>query len=163
MANIILIGMMGCGKSTCGALLAQRLGRTFVDTDSEVERREGRTILEIFAGEGEDYFRQREEEVSQDLGAQDGLVIACGGGLPTRKDSMAHLKAEGTVIFLNRDPGEIYDSVSMSGRPLGQEGREAFLARFAQREPIYRGWADHVISSQPTPEETVEAILEVLK
>lgn len=163
MGNIVLIGMMGCGKSTCGALLAQRLGRTFVDTDSEVERREGRTIPEIFAAAGEDYFRAREEDVSRDLGRQDGLVIACGGGLPTRKDSMSHLKAGGTVVFLNRDPGEIYDSVSMDGRPLGQEGKAAFLERFAQREPIYRSWADYVISSRSTPEETVEDILEVLK
>ena len=163
MGNIVLIGMMGCGKSTCGALLARRLSRTFVDTDSEVERREGRTIPEIFAGAGEDYFRALEEAVSRDLGRQDGLVIACGGGLPTRKDSMSHLKAAGTVVFLDRDPGEIYDSVSMDERPLGREGKAAFLERFVQREPIYRGWADHVISSRPTPEETVEDILEVLK
>ena len=90
------------------------------------------------------------------------MVIACGGGLPTRPDSIASLKYSGIVFWLNRDPGEIYDAVSMAGRPLGQGGREAFLERFAQREPIYRQWADYVITDFSSPEATVGAILEVL-
>ena len=160
--NLVLIGMMGCGKSTAGALLARRLGLELADTDAFVEETEGRTIPEIFAADGEAHFRRAEEAAARALAARSGLVIACGGGLPLREESIRPLKESGTVFFLRRDPGEIYDTVSMDGRPLGQGGKEAFLARFAQREPVYRRWADHVIEEFSTPDATVRAILEVL-
>ena len=160
--NIVLIGMMGCGKTTVGGLLAQKLDAEPADTDELVEQMEGRTIPEIFAADGEEYFRQAEERAAALLAGRTGLVIACGGGLPLREGSIRPLKESGTVFFLRRDPGEIYDTVSMAGRPLGQGGKEAFLARFAQREPVYRRWADHVIERFGSPEETVRAILEVL-
>ena len=162
MNNIVLIGMMGCGKSTCAALLARRLGLQAVDTDELIVQREGRSISELFAAEGEGYFRDREREISQELAGKQDLIIACGGGLPLREDCIAPLKASGAVIFLNRDPGTIYDSVSMDGRPLGQDGRDAFLARFRDREPIYRRWADAVIDDFSSPQATVDNILEVL-
>lgn len=163
MKNLVLIGMMGCGKSTVGKLLARRLGREFVDTDQYIEADTGRTIPDIFAGEGEAAFRELERRAAEALARRSGLVIACGGGLPTRAEAIAPLKAGGTVIFLRRDPGEIYDKVSMGGRPLGQEGRAAFLARYALREPVYQSWADLAVDVQPTPVETVKKILEVLK
>ncbi|WP_209344261.1 shikimate kinase [Flavonifractor sp. AGMB03687] len=161
--NVVLIGMMGCGKSTVGKLLAEALDFAFVDTDQYIEEALGRTIPDIFAKEGEAFFRDQELGAAEELALGKGQVIACGGGLPTRADSIASLKYSGTVIFLRRDPGEIYDNVSMGGRPLGQQGREAFLERYAGREPIYQAWADHVVEVQATPEETVQRILEVLK
>ena len=161
--NVVLIGMMGCGKSTVGKLLAQALGFAFVDTDQYIEAALGRSIPHIFAREGEAFFRDRELDAAEELARGKGQVIACGGGLPTRAESIASLKDSGTVIFLRRDPGEIYDNVSMGGRPLGQQGRAAFLERYAGREPIYLEWADHVVDVQATPAETVQRILEVLK
>ena len=161
--NVVLIGMMGCGKTTVGGMLAQRLGFTFVDTDQYIEGALGRSIPDIFAQEGEDFFRAREGEAAEELARKTGQVIACGGGLPTRSDSIAPLKKTGTVVFLRREPGEIYDSVSMGGRPLGQQGRAAFLERYAQREPIYLRWADHVVDVGPTPQQTMKQILEVLE
>jgi len=161
--NVVLIGMMGCGKSTVGKLLAETLGFTFVDTDQYIEEALGRSIPDIFAKEGEAFFRDQELGAAEELALGKGQVIACGGGLPTRADSIASLKYSGTVLFLRRDPGEIYDNVSMGGRPLGQQGREAFLERYAGREPIYQSWADHVVEVQATPAETVQRILEVLK
>lgn len=163
MKNLVLIGMMGCGKSTVGKLLARRLGREFVDTDQYIEADAGRTVPDIFAREGEAAFRDLERRAAEALARRSGLVIACGGGLPTRAEAIAPLKAGGTVIFLRRDPEEIYDKVSMGGRPLGQEGRAAFLARYALREPVYQRWADLAVDVQPTPVETVKKILEVLK
>ena len=161
--NVVLIGMMGCGKSTVGKLLAQALGFAFVDTDQYIEAALGRSIPHIFATEGEAFFRDRELDAAEELARGKGQIIACGGGLPTRAESIASLKDSGTVIFLRRDPGEIYDNVSMGGRPLGQQGREAFLERYAGREPIYQAWADHIVEVQATPAETVQRILEVLK
>lgn len=90
-------------------------------------------------------------------------MIACGGGLPTRPDAIASLKYSGTVIFLDRDGEDIYDHVSMDHRPLGQAGREAFLERCRQREPVYRQWAEHIIPSRATAQETAQAVLEALQ
>ena len=163
MKNIVLIGMMGCGKSTVGALLARRLGWELVDTDQYIQRALGRTIPDIFAREGEAFFRAQEQLAAQALGRREDLVIACGGGLPTREDSIAALKGSGTVVWLRRDPGETYDSLDRSGRPLAQQGREDFIQRFQQREPIYRKWADHIIDSRASAEETAQAVWEVLQ
>ena len=163
MKNIVLIGMMSCGKSTIGALLAETLGRELVDTDERIVEREGRSINEIFAAEGEGYFRARELDISKELGQEQNLIIACGGGLPLRSECMDALKQNGTVIWLRRDPGETYDTMDTSGRPLAQQGRQAFLDRFAQREPIYRACADIIIEDFSSPEQTLNNILEVLQ
>ena len=164
MKNIVLIGMMGCGKSTVGGVLARRLGRELVDTDAMIEAWTGLSVPEIFARHGEDFFRDQELGVCEELAyRRSGLVIACGGGLPLRADCIGSLKYNGTVVFLNRDPGEIYDSVSMDGRPLGQGGRQAFLDRFARREPVYRQWADLVVDEFSSPEATAQVILEGLR
>ena len=163
MKNIVLIGMMGCGKTTVGKILARRLGLAFVDTDRYIEEALGRTIPDIFAREGEAFFRDQELGAAEELARRQDQVIACGGGLPTRPDSIASLKYSGTVVFLRRDPGEIYDSVSMGGRPLGQQGRAAFLERYAAREPVYLEWADHIADVAPDPEQTADRVLEVLK
>ena len=80
-----------------------------------------------------------------------------------RPDCIGALKYSGPVFFLHRDGNEIYDSVSMSARPLGQAGRADFLERYRLREPVYRQWADYVIEAFASPEQTAEAILEVLK
>jgi shikimate kinase len=161
MKNIVLIGMMGSGKSTIGALLAQRLGRPLVDTDQRIVEREGRSISEIFAEQGEGYFRDLELAVAQELGGQQDLIVACGGGLPLRADCIAPLKESGTVFWLRRNPGETYDSLDTAGRPLAQQGRQDFLDRFAQREPVYRRWADHIIDDFSSPEATLQQVLEV--
>ena len=160
--NIVLTGMMGCGKTTVGRLLSARLGRPLVDTDALIEEREGRSIPQIFAQSGEDWFRRAEQAAAEDVARRTGLIVACGGGLHLRDAAIAHLRASGTVLFLARDPGEIYDAGGLEDRPLAQEGRAAFLARFAQREPVYRRWAHHVITDFSSPEETMNAILEVL-
>ena len=163
MKNIVLIGMMGCGKSTCAALLSRRLGLAAVDTDELIVQREGRSIPEIFATDGEAHFRDLELAVAKELAGRQDLIIACGGGLPLRPDCIGPLKGSGTVIWLRRDPAETYDTMDTAGRPLAQQGRDAFLARFAQREPVYRACADHVIDDFTSPQTTVEQILEVLK
>ncbi len=162
MKKVILIGMMGCGKTTCGRLLAQALSMDFVDTDAAIEEKAGRSIPDIFARDGEDAFRRLEVETAWTLAGRDGLVVSCGGGLPLREEAMKPLKAGGTVVFLERDPAEIFRQVSMDARPLGRCSQEEFLRRYAQREPVYRRWADLAIPSQPTPKETGALILRSL-
>ncbi len=159
MKNLVLTGMMGCGKTTCGKLLAQRLGRELIDTDAYIEQRQGRTIAEIFAAEGEPYFRALELDVCRELSGQQNLVIACGGGLPLQAACRDALGSSGVVVFLNRDPGAIYDSLDTQGRPLAQQDRAAFLERFRQREPVYRAWADVTVTDPASPEAAVEELL----
>lgn len=151
--NIILIGMMGSGKTTVGGLLAQRFGRALADTDQLIEERQGRSIPDIFAQEGEDRFRALELELCRELSGAQGLVIACGGGLPLRDEAIAALKPAGLVFWLDRDPGKTYDELDLSDRPLAQAGREDFIRRYAARAPIYRRWADYVIPGADDPEE----------
>lgn len=159
--NIILIGMMGCGKTTVGRLLAQSLGLEPADTDVLIEQREGRSIPDIFARDGEAYFRALELELCRELSRRQGLVIACGGGLPTQEAAIAALKENGLVFWLDRDPGETYDGLDVSGRPLAQGGREDFLARYALRSPIYRRWADYILVKPESPEYARSRILTI--
>ncbi len=150
--NIVLIGMMGCGKTTVGRLLSRRLGLELVDTDALIEQREGRSIPDLFAQEGEAYFRALELELCRELTGREGLVIACGGGLPLQDEAIAALKQNGLVFWLDRDPGESYYGLDVSGRPLAQGGREDFLARYSMRSPIYHRWADFIIVKPETPQ-----------
>ncbi len=156
--NIVLIGMMGCGKSTVGRLVARRLELEPADTDALIEQRQGRPIPAIFAQEGEAYFRALELELCRELSGRQGLVIACGGGLPTQEGAIAALKGNGLVFWLDRDPGETYDALDVSGRPLAQGGREDFIRRFEERAPVYRRWADWVIPCGGGPQEASRQI-----
>ncbi len=157
------MGMMGSGKSTCGRILARRLGRELADTDERIVARIGMPISEYFVRAGESAFRERETEVCRELAGREDLVIATGGGLVLRQENVALLKRRGVLVFLNRPAGEIYDATSMAGRPLAQGGRDAFLATFAAREPVYRAAADAVIEDFSTVEATVAEILQTLK
>ena len=103
--NIVLIGMMGSGKTTVGRLLARRLGRELADTDALIEQRTGRSIPDIFARDGEPAFRALELELCRELSGRKGLVIACGGGLPMQEEAIAALKENGLVFWLDREIG----------------------------------------------------------
>ena len=150
--NIVLIGMMGCGKTTVGRLLAQRLECPMADTDALIEERTGRTIPDIFAADGEARFRALELELCRELAGRRGLVVACGGGLPLQDGAISALKENGLVFWLDRDPGETYDSLDVSGRPLAQAGRDGFIQRYTARAPVYRRWADHLIRHPESPQ-----------
>lgn len=159
MKNIYLIGMMGCGKSTCARELGNRLGRQVLDTDQEIERQAGCSVSEIFAEQGEARFREMETALCRTLSEKDGLIVATGGGLPLREENRRLLQKSGMVIFLHRDPAEIFSTGDMSGRPLGQQGRAAFLQRFAERLPLYRQCAHGEITDFSSVQTTVAEIL----
>ena len=163
MRHIVLIGMMGCGKTTCGKLLSARLGRPLVDTDRAIEQAEGCSISELFARRGEAYFRDRETALVRELSRREGLILATGGGLPLREENRALLRGSGIVFFLRRPPEVIFDSTDLAGRPLARQGREDFLRRYQEREPVYRAAAHYVIDNTGTPEEAVRQILACLE
>ena len=154
MENIILIGMPGCGKTTVGQQLAQALGRRFVDADEALEAKAGRKITQIIPAEGEAAFRTLETETLAELGKQSGLVIATGGGCVTQQRNFDLLHQNGSVFWLTRDLRKL----PTDGRPLSQAGRLGEM--FAQRQPLYRRFADWEISNDGPVEETLKAILQ---
>jgi shikimate kinase len=138
--NVILVGFMGAGKSVVGRLLARRLGRCFVETDDMIVAREGRSIPEIFARDGEVRFRELEAEVLGLLALKSGDVIATGGGFPCREGRMEALRALGTVVWLRGAVEELVARAARSGqRPMlaGRTPAEV-EALHAAREPYYR-------------------------
>ena len=154
MENIILIGMPGCGKTTVGQQLAQALGRRFVDADEALEAKAGRKITQIIPAEGEAAFRTLETETLAELGKQSGLVIATGGGCVTQQRNFDLLHQNGAVFWLTRDLRKL----PTDGRPLSQTGRLGEM--FAQRQPLYRRFADWEISNDGPVEDTLKAILQ---
>ena len=160
--NIVLIGMMGSGKTTCGRLLAERLGRPFVDCDEWIERSAGRTISELFAAYGEWGFRELERRAVRELSSQNNLVIAAGGGTVLRQDNVDALRQSGVLVFLHRPAEESYDGLPTGNRPLAQGGRQAFLATYARRLPAYLAAADLTVEDFSSPQATVEEVLDRL-
>ncbi len=160
MKNIVLIGMMGCGKTTCAGILSRRLNRPAVDTDEQIVARAGRSVSEIFATDGESCFRDAETRIAEELSEKSGLIIATGGGLPLREENVRLLRKNGVIFWLKRDPAATFRSESMEGRPLAQAGQEAFVARFAQRAPLYARAADFIIEDFSAPETTAQCILD---
>ena len=152
--NIVLIGMPGCGKSTIGQALAEKLGRRFVDIDRLIVEREGRSIPSIFEEGGEELFRRIEIEAVAALNHETGIVIACGGGVVTREENYYSLAENGRLVFINRD----IEVLPTDGRPLSQSTPLARM--YAQRLPLYRSWCDlEVENKDRNIEEIAEEII----
>ncbi len=151
--NLMLIGMPGCGKSTVGRLLAERLGRPFVDLDSEIERLAGHPVPTIFAEEGETGFRRWETQALAAASRESGQIIACGGGIVTRPENEDLMRQNSTIVCLRRP----LDRLPTDGRPLSQAHSPEALYR--QRAPLYARLADLTADNTGTPEATADIIL----
>ncbi|MBQ5911004.1 MAG: shikimate kinase [Clostridia bacterium] len=167
MNNLIICGFMGAGKTTLGIKLAEHFGMQFIDTDCEIVKRENRTIADIFATDGEPYFRKLETELIKELGRQKNLVISLGGGLAANKDNHKYLKAAGKVILLDCGIDVTLERITGdSTRPLTAGGREDIVARYNMRKPIYEEVADIIVDSSADEKRTfltaVSAIEDIL-
>lgn len=157
MKNIVLIGMPGCGKSTIGTLLAEKLGRTLADADEKIISLAGKSIPDIFAQDGEPTFRDWETKALTELGKQSGLVIATGGGCVTQKRNYPLLHQNGYLVWLERDCSVL----PTDGRPLSQANDLGKM--YAARKPLYEAFADIRVENAGTPEETAQKILDALE
>lgn len=150
-SRIFLVGPMGAGKTTIGKQLARQLGLAFADTDAEIERRTGADIPWIFDVEGEQGFRDREEQVVADMTRMTDIVLATGGGVVMRPSNREHLAARGFVVYLHATVREqLRRTARDRKRPLLQTDRpEVVLTELmAVRDPLYREIADHVIDTE---------------
>ena len=143
--NVVLVGFMGSGKSSVGRLVARTLRGRFVDTDRLVVDRTGREITEIFATEGEEWFRQEESRALRSLVGGSRLVVATGGGIVTVPENLPLLKELGFVVWLMASEEVIWQRVSRNTkRPLlhTENPRETVHALLNLRNPLYEAAAD---------------------
>ncbi len=158
--NIILIGMPGVGKSTCGVLLAKATGRGFIDTDVYIQVGTGRGLQEIIDAEGLDAFRRIEEQYILCLECKNS-VVATGGSVVYSPPAMAHLKAAGRVVFLDLPLADIVKRISdLDVRGIVMAKGQSLSSLYAERIPLYRQYADITIDCQGlNQDQVVGAIL----
>lgn len=167
MRNVFLIGPMGAGKSTIGRLLARELKYPFKDSDREIEARTGADIPWIFDVEGEEGFRQREEAMIAELAAENGIVLATGGGVVMRPANRKALAEGGLVVYLRTSvEQQLQRTAKDRQRPLLQTADPEKVLRelMAKRDPLYREIADLTIDTdQRGPKVVVNAIVSRLQ
>ncbi|WP_163192685.1 shikimate kinase [Clostridium thermarum] len=145
-SNIVLIGMPGCGKSTIGRKLSARINWNFIDVDILIEERTGKSIPEIFQS-GEDYFRDIESNVIEELEHKTSTVISTGGGIVKREKNIESLSKHGFIIFINRSPEKILKDIDIASRPLLSTKKENLLKLYAERIDLYKKYSDIEISN----------------
>lgn len=162
--TVFLCGFMGCGKTTVGKLAAKKLGYGFCDSDELIVEREGMSIPEIFAQEGEAYFRQVEAEVIKSLCGKKA-VVACGGGAMLNPDSAAAAAKSGAVIFLDLDFEACYKRISGDeNRPIVVNStKEELEERFNSRYDVYKKHSTVQIDGSGSPMSTAELIADAVK
>lgn len=157
MQNIVIIGMPGSGKTAVSTMLAERLGRKIFDTDTIVSEKAGMTIPEIFAAQGEAGFRKLETEATAEVGKLSGNIISTGGGVVTVADNYELLHQNGVIVWIERDTNKL----ARDGRPisLSSDLNELYAARL----PLYERFADTKADNNGDINDTVNAIMEMIK
>ena len=154
-SNIVLIGMPGCGKTTVGRIISEKLSKKFVDSDTEIEQKFQKKIPQIFTENGEEFFRKNEAEIINKIGKNLDCVIATGGGAVLKKENRDALKQNGTVVYLKRDLSEL----ALNGRPLSN-GENAVEKLYRERKGIYESFADFTVEVKGGAEATAERVIE---
>ena len=135
----------------------EKLNKEFIDTDQEIERRENRTIPEIFASSGEEYFRKVESQVLKDVGKLAGKIISTGGGVVKNKDNYFPLMQNGKIFWIDRN----VESLVTDGRPLSKD-LETVKKLYLERKDNYAFFADEVIKNDTTVEDAVKGVIDLL-
>lgn len=157
MQNIVIIGMPGSGKTAVSTMLAEKLGRKILDTDTMVAEKAGVTIPEIFAAQGEAGFRRLETEATAEVGKLSGNIISTGGGVVTVAENYELLHQNGVIVWIERDTNKL----ARDGRPisLSSDLNELYAARL----PLYERFADIKADNNGDINDTVNAIMEIIK
>lgn len=163
-SNIILIGMPGSGKSTCGVVAAKMLLKNFYDTDLLIQNLEGKSLQEIIDKNGSEYFEKAEEKAILTLDLK-GTVIATGGSVIYSEKSMEHLKSLGKIIYLHLSYNDMCKRIkNLSTRGVLLKNGETLKDMYDERLPLYQKWADAVINcSGSRVEQTAASITRAAK
>ncbi len=167
--NIVLIGFMGTGKTSCGELLAQRLHWEFVEMDKLIEQKSGMSIPDIFAQKGEPHFRDLETQICRTLTTKHHVIISAGGGVVTRPENVQILRSFAYLVLLTASKEEIFRRIMLEGKekrpllakpdPMGEI--EKLLAK---REPLYKDAANaQVDTTGKNPRKIISEILVIIK
>ena len=165
--NIIFVGPMGAGKTTIGRQIAKALGRTFYDSDKEIEKRTGATIPLIFELEKEEGFRIRESAMIKELLTKDNIVLATGGGAVLSEKNRKIMSDHGYVVYLCAPIEQLVRRTARDkNRPLLQtkNPKKTIEDLLAIRDPLYRDVADHVLETDKfTVRQVVSKLQKIIK
>ena len=165
--HVVLIGFMGTGKTSCGRMLATRLGCGLVDLDKYIEAKEGMSVPEIFAAKGEPYFREKEREAVREVVQRKFAVIATGGGTVKDEENFRLLQERGVLVCLTADIETILQRTARHGeRPMldrEQDRRKAVEELLESRRAIYARADFTIDTSRLSPMEASEEIVDFLR
>lgn len=161
MKNIVLIGMPGCGKSTIGRLISEETGLSFIDLDEYMVESNAMTIEEMF-NHGEEFFRDRETKAVEEASQNSGIIISTGGGVIKRSENMHKLKSNGIIIFIDRSPEKIIETLDNSVRPLLKDGVKRIYDLYKERYTLYINYGDWVILNDGELNKAVNEIKDII-
>ena len=157
--NIVLTGIMGCGKTSIGIAISYKLKMPVVDMDKIIERTSKMSINEIFKKHGEEYFRDLETQTAKRLSNLNGYIISTGGGVVLREENMEYLSKTGYVIYINRTPDDIVKSVRTENRPLLANGSDRLYQIYEERHSLYTRYSDITVNNNADFKRGVENVL----
>ncbi|MDF2504479.1 MAG: shikimate kinase [Clostridium sp.] len=160
--NIVFIGMPGSGKTTIAKNIAKIHGLKLYDTDEYIEKKEGKTITDIFK-QGESYFRKLETQVVKEISSEKSVVISTGGGVIKSLDNMKYLKENGIVLFINRPIEDIIKDVDTVNRPLLKGTKEHLYKLYDERFHLYKGYCDYEIINDKDLKYVLDNILNIIR
>ena len=156
--NIVLIGLTGCGKTTVGKMLAEKMGYDFIDMDDYIIEMTGKSIPELFAI-SEDYFRKCETEACRELSNKKKTIIASGGGAVKNKENMKCFNDNSAIIVLDRPVDNIVTDIEIKNRPLLANGPEVLYKLHDERYDLYRSQCHYRVENTSTLDELVNDII----
>ena len=166
MKNIVLVGMMGAGKTTVGELLATKLNRELKDIDCVIEQEQKKSIIEIFTDDGEEAFRKLESETIEKFSNMSDLIISTGGGALEKANNLSNLQKNGIIIYLKADIEELFIRVKYeTQRPLlkEQDPLEVIKKLIKKRKKFYLMADITIITDNKSPEKITEEIIKAIK
>lgn len=162
MNNIILIGLSGCGKTCLGNIISKEEELNFIDLDKYIEEKNNMTIKEIF-NISEEFFRDRETEAVKEASRLENTLIATGGGVIKRKENMDALGKSGCIIFIDRKPENIIETLDTSNRPLLEGGKEKLYDLHKERYELYKKYAHITIDNNNNKEKVINTLKDIIK
>lgn len=161
MKNIVLIGIMGCGKTTISKMLGEKLKRPVIDIDEYIVEKHQQTIPEMFAV-SESYFRDNETDGCKDVSKLSGHIISTGGGVILKPINVEYLKQNGTIIYVDRPIDNILTDVQVASRPLLKEGPQKLYDLDKQRHQLYLDACDYHIINDDSLDNITDKIIDIV-